>query len=202
MSRDLGRWGKTRLNLHYHRVEDIIDVIPIGTDGEGVGNLPRADRMGFESVSTFNLDEAGWSGAKLDLTIGREWTSVRDPLTGDKRAISDVKDRWGSIEFRHDIPGTALAWSAYLIHRRYSKSYYLTEVSRSADLPWIAGVYVEHKNVFGTTVRFTADNLFNSRHTVDRVVYDGYRDRSPVAFFDKRDQLVGPLFNLSVKGTF
>ena len=54
----------------------------------------------------------------------------------------------------------------------------------------------------GMTVRFTVDNVFNGRHTLDRVVYTGYRDRSPVSFFDKRDQLVGPLFNLSVKGTF
>ena len=41
-ARDLGKWGKTRLNLHYYRIEDIVDVIPIGVDGQGVGNLPRA----------------------------------------------------------------------------------------------------------------------------------------------------------------
>ncbi len=48
-ARDLGVWGKTRLNLHYFRVEDIVDVIPIGVDGEGIGNLPRANRIGFET---------------------------------------------------------------------------------------------------------------------------------------------------------
>ena len=84
----------------------------------------------------------------------------------------------------------------------YSKYYYPDEVSDAQDIPWIAGFYVEHKNVMGMTVRFTVDNVFNGRHTLDRVVYTGYRDRSPVSFFDKRDQLVGPLFNLSVKGTF
>ena len=67
-SRDLGRWGKTRLNLHYFLVQDIVDVIPIGDDQEGIGNLPRANRYGFESVSTFNFDPIGWKGAKLDLT--------------------------------------------------------------------------------------------------------------------------------------
>ena len=68
--------------------------------------------------------------------------------------------------------------------------------------PWLAGLYVEHKNVFGLTVRATVDNIFNGRHLFKRTVYTGYRDRSPVSFFEKRDQLVGPLFNLSVKGTF
>jgi len=60
---DLGAWGKTRLNLHYYRVEDIIDVIPIGEDGQGIGNLPRADRIGFESTSTILFDPIGWKGA-------------------------------------------------------------------------------------------------------------------------------------------
>jgi hypothetical protein len=34
------------------------------------------------------------------------------------------------------------------------------------------------------------------------VVYSGFRDRSPVLFFEKHDDLVGPLFDLSIKGTF
>jgi hypothetical protein len=199
---DLGKWGKTRLNLHYHRVEDIVDVITIGEDQQGIGNLPSARRIGFESNSTLLMDPIGWTGAKIDITIGREWTSVRDPLTGDKRPISGIRDRWGSIQLRHDIPRTDLAWSAYVQHNRYTRNFFLTEVYRSLDLPWLAGFYVEHKDVLGMTVRFSVDNVFDGRHLFDRTVYSGFRDTHPVAFFEKRNQLVGPLFNLSVKGTF
>ena len=60
-------WGKTRLRTWFHRVEDIIDVIPIGEKGEGIGNLPRATRFGMESTSTIQFDPIGWTGAKLDL---------------------------------------------------------------------------------------------------------------------------------------
>jgi outer membrane receptor for ferrienterochelin and colicins len=201
-SRDLGAWGKTRLNLHYYRVSDIVDVIPIGDNQEGIGNLPRADRFGAESVSTINFDPIGWTGAKLDLTVGGEWTSVKDPLTGEKRPITNVEDHWGSAELRHDIPGTPWAWDAYVQHRHYTKNYFVTEVFRELDIPWMVGFYVEHKNVFGMTVRASVDNILNGRHTLNRVVYTGYRDRSPVSFFDKRDELVGPIFSLSVKGTF
>jgi hypothetical protein len=204
-ARDLGKWGKTRLRTWYYKVEDIIDVIPIGEDGHGIGNLPKAHRIGVESVSTFQLDPMGFTGAKLDLTIGREWTSVKDPLTGETRPITNFYDRWGTLSLRHDVPGTPWAWSAYINHNHYTKNYFLTEVYNAQDIPWLVGAYVEHKNVFGLTVRATVDNIFNfidSRHTLDRVVYTGYRDRSPVSFYEKRDQLVGPLFSLSVKGTF
>jgi hypothetical protein len=177
-------------------------VIPIGEDQQGIGNLPSARRIGFESNSTLLMDPIGWTGAKVDITIGREWTSVRDPLTGDKRPISGIRDRWGSIQLRHDIPRTELAWSAYVQHNRYTRNFFLTEVYRSLDLPWLAGFYVEHKDVLGMTVRFSVDNVFDGRHLFDRTVYSGFRDTHPVAFFEKRNQLVGPLFNLSVKGTF
>jgi hypothetical protein len=202
VSHDLGAWGKTRLRTWYYRVEDIIDVIPIGDNGQGIGNLPRATRYGAESVSTFNFDPLGWKGAKLDLTIGREWTSVKDPLTAEKRPISGVQDAWFSAQVRHDIPGTPLAWSAYAQYQHYEKNFFLTEVYRSLDLPWISGFYVEHKNVFGMKLRFTVDNVLNGRHLFYRRVYEGYRDRTPLAFYQRQNQLIGPLFSVSLKGTF
>jgi outer membrane cobalamin receptor len=205
-SRDLGRWGKTRLNVHYYRVQDIVDYIPIGVDGEGVGNLPRADRIGFESTSTINFDPIGWTGAKLDLNFGREWTSVKDPLTGQQRPISNIRSMWGSAQIRHDIPGTQIAWSAYVQYGYYTPEYLLTEVDRTLDLPWLGGFYVEDKNVFGLKVRFTVDNILDGildgRHKEWRTVHEGYRDRTPLAFFEKHNALVGPLFNISIKGTF
>jgi hypothetical protein len=199
---DLGKWGKTRLNLHHYRVSDIVDVIPIGEDGQGIGNLPRADRAGAESTSTINFDPIGWTGAKLDLNAGFEWTRVRDPLTGQKRPISGVYDRWGSAQIRHDIPHTPFAWSVYVQYQHYAKYYYLTEVYRELDLPWISGFYVEDKNVMGLTVRFTVDNVPEGWHLFDRTVYSGFRDRAPIAFIEKHKDLVGPLFTLSIKGTF
>ena len=127
---------------------------------------------------------------------------MRDPLTGGAREISGVRDRWMSAQVRHDIPHTPFAWSAYVQYNHYSRYYYLTEVFRSLDLPWIAGLYVEDKNVRGLTVRLSVDNLFNGRHLVDRIVYSGFRDRAPILFTEKHDELVGPLFRLSVKGSF
>jgi len=202
VSHDLGAWGKTRLRSWYYLVEDIVDVIPIGVDGQGVGNLPHAKRYGLESVSTLNFDPLGWKGAKLDLSFGREWTSVKDPLTAEKRPISGVQDAWFNAQVRHDIPGTQLAWSAYAQYQHYEKNFFLTEVYRGLDLPWIVGGYIEHKNVFGLKVRLNIDNVLNGRHLFYRHVYEGYRDRTPLAFYQRANQLVGPLFSISVKGTF
>jgi hypothetical protein len=205
ISRDLGRWGKTNLKLHYYRVEDIIDVIPIGIDQQGIGNLPRAVKYGAESTSTFLFDPLGWKGAKLDISGGFEMSSVEDPLTHVKRPISGNYDRWANAELRQDIPGSDFAYGLTFQHNHYAKNYYLTEIYRSLDIPTAFGAYVEDKDIMGLTVKAGVFNIFSnkgSRHTLDRVVYTGFRDRSPVAFYEFHDDLVGPIFYFDVKGTF
>jgi outer membrane receptor for ferrienterochelin and colicins len=201
-ARDLGRWGKTDLTLHYYDVSDIIDFIRIGGDGQGVGNLPHADRLGFQSTSTVLLDPIGWAGAKLDATFMAEWTKVRDPLTGRARPISGIEDRSAFLQLRDDVPHTRFAWSAYVQHRHFVSNYLLTEIDQTLDIPWLVGFYLEDKNVLGTTVRFTVDNVFNGRHLEFRQVFTGFRDTAPIAFIEHHDELVGPIFTLSVKGNF
>jgi hypothetical protein len=34
------------------------------------------------------------------------------------------------------------------------------------------------------------------------VVYDGRRNRTPISFVETRNRLIGPIFSLSVRGTF
>ncbi len=202
VSRELGKWGKTKLRTYFHRVEDIIDIIPLQNRGQGIGNLPLAIRLGAESVSTINFDPIGWKGAKIDLTLGYQHSSVRDPLTGEKRPISGNRDRWVNASLRHDIAGTELAWGSSLSHSHYNKYYYLSEVFRSWEGPWWLGAYVEHKDVAGMTVRVSVSNIINARHRLNRTVYAGWRDKDPVAFIQRNNQLIGPIFSLSVRGTF
>ena len=202
VGRDFGAWGKTRLRTWFHRVEDIVDRIPIGEDGEGIGNLPLARRLGLESTSTIQFDPIGWVGAKIDVTVGYEKTSVRDPLTGEKRPISGNRNRWASMELRHDIPRTDFAWGASASHSHYGLRYRLNELSLNNEGPWWIGGYVEHKNIMGLTVRAQVSNIFNARHHVHRTFFSGFRNSSPITGTQVHNQLIGPLFSLRVKGTF
>jgi len=202
IGRELGAWGKTRLKAHYHRVEDIIDVIPLADNGEGIGNLPKATRWGLESISTIQFDPMGLAGVKVDATLGFQSTRVKDPLTGEARPISGTRDYWALVNLRHDIGGTNLAWGAGFGYDHYDKYFRLTEVFRSWEGPYWLEVFVEHKDIMGMTVRASVDNLLNARHRLIRTVYEGYRDRTPIQFYQDSNQLIGPIFELSVRGTF
>lgn len=202
IGRDLGNWGRSRLKLYAHRVTDIIDIVPIGTNGQSVGNLPSARRVGFDWKSTLQLDAMGWKGAKLDINLAAERSQVRDPLTGKMRPISGSNDYSGSLNLRHDIPGSDWTWGGAFSIYHPNKTYYLTEVARNWEGPFFGNLFIEHKDVFGLTVRATAGNLPGGRHKVQRIVYGGFRTTSPVIFVERQNQKIGPIFFFSVKGNF
>ena len=201
IGRDFGRWGKTRLRLYHYRIEDIVDHIPIGADGDAVGNLPRATRTGIESISTIQFDPLGWHGAKLDADIGIERVRVRDPLTGLQREISNTHDRWAQLTLRHDVPHTQFAWGGGLSFDHYGPSWFLDEVNQQWEGPY-ASVFVEFKNVHGVKVNFEIFNINNGHVRYRRDVYSGRRNAAPLSFLERQHQMVGPIFTLTLSGTF
>lgn len=201
-NKSFGAWGSTKLRFTGRQVEDYVTVIPIGTDGESVGNVPRARVRILESTTTIRFDPLGWKGAKLDVFLLYQNTRLADPVTGQTVAYSNISDRVAEIELRDDLPGTSWALGGWFNYYHQSLGYRLGEYGRDFEGPVFAGVYVENKDVAGLTVRLTADNLLNARQRWDRFVFTGRRGPSPLAFIERRNRLIGPIFALSVKGTF
>jgi len=142
---------------------------------------------------------------EAEAEVGRDfgaWGKTRLKVYGHRIDESGSRDRWASVSLRHDVAGTDFAWGASASHSRYNNNYFLTEIYRNWEGPWFANVYVEHKDLFGLTVRGTVGNVLNARHREERVVYVGRRDADQVAFYESHNELIGPIFSLSVRGTF
>ncbi|WP_411340565.1 TonB-dependent receptor plug domain-containing protein [Sphingopyxis sp. J-6] len=201
-NKKLGAWGSTKLNFIYRDVEDRVDVIPVGTDGEAVGNIDKSRAWAIDWTSTINLDPAGLKGVKLDTRLLYQKSSVRDPFTGEKRSYSGWTDTVAEINLRHDIAGTDWAWGAGGEYGHYQPNYRRNQSDKVWEGPVFANVFVEHKNVMGLTVRATIANALNARSKRDRTVYTGVRGDSPIDFVEKRNRLIGPIFAFSVRGKF
>ena len=199
--RNLGAYGSTTFRVYGQLIDDIIDTVPIGLDGESPGNIDRAKIWGAEWKTTFQFDPMGWKGAKLDARFQVQGSSLRDPLTGENRPISNTLERLAVLSLRHDIPGSDWAWGGTASYEWYNKNYRLTEVGRAWEGPLWTSLFVENKDVFGLTVRASVTNLTAARSVWDRTVYVGRRT-GPVDFFEKRDRLIGPIFSFAVRGKF
>ena len=199
--RSLGAYGRTTLRVYGQRIDDIIDTIPIGATGQAPGNLDQAIAYGFDSRSTFNLDALGWRGARLDAAFRWQDSEVEDPLTGEQRPISNSLQEMFSLSLRHDIPKTNWAWGTDYSYQLNAKNYRLTEMGRLWEGPVWGDVYVEHKDVYGLTVRAGVYNLLAADSMWDRTVHTGRRT-DPVQFIEHRDRQIGPIFSFQVRGKF
>jgi hypothetical protein len=201
VARKHGRWGNSTARLYAHFVEDIIDFIPLASGGEAVGNLDEAQRYGVELRNTTNFDAMGWRGIRLDSRLWLQLTRVEDPVVGGVRDISGALQQFVSLTLRHDIPETDWAYGGSLSHQRSAPVYRLSEVSRGWEIPFSGSAFVEHKDLYGLTVRATVANIFYGESYFDRTGYAGRRGKS-VSFIEIRDRTIGPIFILDLRGKF
>ncbi len=202
INKKFGAWGSTKIMLIYRDVEDRVDVIPVGTDGEAVGNIAKAKAGAIDWTSTINLDPAWIKGMKVETRVLLQKRSLRDPFTGEKRQWSGFTDTVIELGVRHDIPASNWAWGISGNYGHYQPNYRRSQSDKVWEGPVFADVFVEHKDVFGMTVRAQISNIANARSKRDRTVYTDIRGASPIAFVEKRDRLIGPIFAFSVRGKF
>ena len=201
VAKNIGAWGKLRASAEYERISDIVDIVPLGDGGEGIGNLPEATRLTLGTNSTIQLDPIGIKGAKFDINGAWRDSNVTDPLTGEGRPISGNMHYNFGISYRHDIPNSDWAYGGFFERFEAYDRVFPTQVSYGGEGPF-TGLFVEHKDVMGMTVEFLVVNLTDAPNWYHRTVYSGYRDRSPVLFVEDRESDIGPIFRLSIKGNF
>ena len=200
-TRSIGAWGTATARLYGRLISDIVDIIPVGTNGQSPGNLDgTATIYGLQWTSTFNFDPIGWRGAKLDLDLQFQRTALDDPLTGERRPINENLTRRIAANLRHDIPGSDWAYGGGYNQFRQSALYRLDQTWQFLAKPGLLGVYIENKDVLGLTVRASADNLLGDNESFRRDFHDGRRP-NPILFTEYRDRFSGPIFTLSISGT-
>ena len=200
-TRNFGGWGTATAKIYSRLISDIIDQIPIGLTQESAGNVDRAMVYGIEWNSTVQLARLGWAGAKVDARFQLQNSSLKDPLTGEPRRISNDLVRSLEINLRHDVPRSDWAWGGQLNQSRRAPAVRLGEISVNyEESPFSTSLFVEHKNLAGLTVRGSVRNLLGANDSLDRTVFVGRRG-SAISFIEARNRSVGPTFSLSISGT-
>lgn len=201
VQKSLGAWGSATLKLFDRRIEDLVEIVPV-PGGQSPGNIASASRRGLDFDATLELSQIGWNGARLDLSVELEKSSLVDPLTGEERSFSGRQFRELFLSVRHDIPASDWAYGGQLYHAERGLQYRLSEVSVENEGPVFMELFVEHKDVLGMTARLSANNLLNAQVDYSRTVYDGFRDANPVLFTESGQFTFGEILRFSLQGNF
>jgi len=225
INRKLGRWGAIKFTSHLTLIEDVVDQVPIGANGQpaslladirgqGVGNIDTAWAFSPAISGTINFDPLGAKGLQAEFNLRYRMSEVEDPLTGHTREISNTLKMSGLLALRWDIPGTTWVIGGGIEENQRYARYRLDQVARNWQDPSILFASIENKDVFGMRVRLQASNLADTSENFKREVYcnlscgadpndDSPRLRTnPIDFVEERYRPFGPIIRLEVSGTF
>lgn len=201
MTKRLGPWGSGTVTIFGEKITDIVDAIPITPTTEARGNLPNATRYGVKLVSTVLFDPIGWKGAKLDFEGEVVKSSLRDPVTGIFRRTNSDAVFFYEVNLRHDIPNSNWAWGVGAEDFKDADVLRLDQVNAFFPGSVFSWVFIEHKNVFGLTVRANLENLFNRGDRFVRTNFVNRRD-GPIDFVEDRTRRAGLIYRLTISGSF
>ncbi len=200
-TKTFGDVGSLTLSAFYESISDIVDQIPIEGGGEAPGNLPSASTYGAEGELTLLFDPIGIKGMRFDGSLRLAEGRLDDPLTGERRNISNFNFIRMRAELRQDFVGTPWAVGAAYRFGERRPNVRLSEIGQGTDRPGFGRVFVEHKDVFGMTARFRLGNLLNQRDRFERTIFDD-RTAGLVNTVELRDRRFGIIYSFDIEGSF
>ena len=200
--RDFGKGFTVNINPYVRFISDLVDRIPIGDDGDAVGNIDKALLYGIDLNTSIKGDRWGWDGTQFDLDIQWRDSRVDDPVTLNPRQISRDRKTFWHARIRHDIPNSEWAYGGG--GREYAdyKGFRLfTTDNPTLERP-IVYAFIEHKDFYGIKVKAEVTNLIGSSENSTREVYTDRRDRGVLDFTEFQSRKSGPILNIEFSGAF
>ena len=196
--------GALTLTFRRERIDDVIDRVVVESDGnlfDAVGNIGRGKRTILRAELTAPLDRLGLDGMELraDLTLLK--SRVTDPITGEKRTISEDKPFEGELRFTHDLPGGRWSWGADATLTEHEHEFRFDEVRRERS-GTAFGAHVEFRPTNQWRIRGEIENVALDGLTDKREQYDGLRSFGILESLETRRIDTDPIFSLSVRRSF
>ena len=163
--------------------------------------MDSATRSGASLSTTVLTDPMGWAGGRFDVSLDYVDSEVNDPVLGTPRRITRDDFRSMEVTFRQDFASSDWALGGELRYNEEAQSVRIDEVAFFNESFARLNVYLEHKNLFGMTVRGTIGNLMNAEARFTRTVYAD-RANDLALFSEDRRREFGTTYSLQFEGSF
>ena len=195
-----------KVRLYADFISDLVDRIPVGMNGDAVGNIDSARRYGLDIDATLKGEAFGLDGVQLDTTLDFRRSSVDDPLTGRARRLNSDKITLWEVGLRHDIKGTNWAYGGTISEISRSQTFRLDTVTSAGGgqiqtKPRFS-TFIEHKDFLGLKLKAEIVNILNGKDVNDRKLFTNRRDLGQVDIIETSRRNFGQTLRFNVSGTF
>ncbi|WP_409434002.1 TonB-dependent receptor plug domain-containing protein [Litorimonas sp. RW-G-Af-16] len=200
--KDFGQGFTIKISPYFNLISDLVDRIPIGEDGDAVGNVDSAVQYGVDFNTSIKGSRWGWDGTQFDLDLEWRDSKVDDPVTGISRQLSRDKKTFWHARMRHDIPKTSWAYGGGVREFADYRGFRLFTTDDPTLKRPITYAFLEHKDVLGMKIKAEVINIIDSREEFTRQVFTDRRDRGVLDFTEFQSRAFGPILEIEFSGTF
>jgi hypothetical protein len=195
-------WGAGSISatLTHAQIQDATDYKPLD-DGSGLdapSNIGNGRSDQFVILMTLPTDRIGLAGGQLRTRLSWFDSEVTDPVTGEKRRLTNATPLVCNLSFTRDMPGGKWSWGASTTCPQENSRYRINEV-RTNRYEQYFETFFEWKPRTDLTVRTTLSNLTSRNITRHREIYSGPRDSNPVALIEDRSIPFEPYLFIQVR---
>lgn len=204
--------GSIQFRGEFQKINDTQDLVPVTlrdaagniiAQFDGAGNIGASKRWNGELEITLPLDwltkNVGIGGIEVKYTGHYHDSSVTDPVTGQKRRMSNRPLWHQEWALRHDIAKSGFVYGVTAFVQAQNNAYFFNEYRRQKE-GVRTNLFIKYsKFKFGTIrVQYTSIPDFGR----DRFIYAGTRATGPIAQIVNRRRYLDPLFQITLSGKF
>lgn len=204
--------GSIQFKGEYQFVSDTQDLVPITLRDaggnitarfDGAGNIGNSKRWNGELEITLPFDwltkPIGVTGIELKYVGHYHGSSVTDPVTGQKRRMSNRPLWHQQWDLRYDVSDLGLVYGASFYAQNSNNAFFLNELRRQSD-GLRSSVFVEYKKFKLGTLRLQVTDLPDFSR--DRFIYNDTRASGTLSGIVSRKRSLDPLIQLTLSGKF
>jgi outer membrane receptor protein involved in Fe transport len=197
------RWGKRgvlNVSARYEQIEDKLELVLVGRDGVGLGNIPEATRWGYNISATVPLDFL-LTGLEVETSYRWRDSELVDGLTGAVRPFNGNNGNQFNANVRYDLPARKLKMGAWIYKGNAQRDYRPDQRFQWSTISeW--GAWIETRAIEGLTVELGVENPHDSTFNRVRTDFNPARRSGIVSRIQYRERTEDGTWYVQVKGKF
>jgi hypothetical protein len=195
--------GGLVLSVLHEEITDLQDFVPVGGGLDAAGNVPYATSDKLSVSGTIPLDFLGIKNGLLKPNVYWTTGSLIDPVTGESRRISNLRNISSYYNFTQDLDEWKSTWGFSWGTSFSRTTWRIAQISRAAihNSPYL-NIFWTYKPTPDWNITLGADNFGSYRFELEQFNFTGARNQGPPSSIQDVFTRTQPRFYLQLRKSF